>query len=225
MSSETNVWLGASTRQLIQSRTGYRRRKFTNAIMLAITALFTLAALAVLFWIIIYVVIKGLQYLNLDFFIHLPRPLGITGGGVLNAIEGTIILTILASLFAVIPGILAAYYVAYNPNTPLGIVVRFGTDVLSGVPSIIIGLFCYALIVKYSGSLLRPGGQCCPGHHDVAHHYSHHRGDDQAGAALLARGFSGIGFSGMENSHQRFPASCQPGDHYGYPVGDCPCFR
>jgi phosphate transport system permease protein len=151
MSSETNVWLGASTKQLIQSRTGYRRRKFTNTVMSTITALFTLAALSVLFWIIIYVLIKGFQYLNLDFFIHLPRPLGISGGGVLNAIEGTIILTILASLFAIIPGILAAYYVAYNPNTPLGIAVRFGTDVLSGVPSIIIGLFCYALIVKYQG--------------------------------------------------------------------------
>jgi phosphate transport system permease protein len=151
MSSNTKVWLGASTRQLIQSRGGYRRRKFTNSIMLVITALFTLVALGVLFWIITYVVIRGLQYLNLDFFIHLPRPIGITGGGVLNAIEGTIIMTILASLFAVIPGILAAYYAAYNPNTPLGIAVRFGTDVLSGVPSIIIGLFCYALIVKYQG--------------------------------------------------------------------------
>jgi phosphate transport system permease protein len=151
MTTKTNIWLGASTKQLIQSRTGYRRRKFSNSIMLAITAVCTLAALAVLVWIITYVVIKGIQYLNLDFFIHLPRPLGITGGGVLNAIEGTIILTVMASLFAVIPGILAAYYVAYNPNTPLGIAVRFGTDVLSGVPSIIIGLFCYALIVKYQG--------------------------------------------------------------------------
>ena len=151
MSSETNVWLGASTRELIQSRNGYRRRKFTNRIMLVVTALFMLAALGILVWIIAYVVIKGIQYLNLDFFIHIPRPLGISGGGVLNAIEGTIILTVLASLFAVIPGILAAYYVAYNPNTPLGVAVRFGTDVLSGVPSIIIGLFCYALIVKYQG--------------------------------------------------------------------------
>ncbi len=151
MTSNTHVWLGTSTRQLIQYRTGRRRRKFTNTLMIAFTALFTLLALGVLFWIITYVVIKGLQYLNLDFIIHLPRPLGITGGGVLNAIEGTIILTLLASLFAVIPGILAAYYAAYNPNTPLGVAVRFGTDVLSGVPSIIIGMFCYALIVKYQG--------------------------------------------------------------------------
>ena len=152
MSSETNVWLGASTRAANPIRTGYRRRKFTNAIMLShhgvvytgSTGGFVLDHQSMCS-------LKDYSYLNLDFFIHLPRPLGITGGGVLNAIEGTIILTILASLFAVIPGILAAYYVAYNPNTPLGIAVRFGTDVLSGVPSIIIGLFCYALIVKYQG--------------------------------------------------------------------------
>jgi phosphate transport system permease protein len=119
--------------------------------MLASTGLLTLLALVPLFWIIGYVIYKGGQYINLDFFIHLPRPLGMAGGGVLNAIEGTIILTILAGIFAVPPGILAAYYVAYKPNSLLGIVVRFGTDVLSGVPSIVIGLFCYALIVKNQG--------------------------------------------------------------------------
>jgi phosphate transport system permease protein len=115
------------------------------------TGLFTLLALVPLFWIIGYVIYKGGQYINLDFFIHLPTPLGITGGGVLNAIEGTIVLTILAGIFAIPPGILAAYYVAYKPNTVLGTLVRFGTDVLSGVPSIIVGLFGYALIVRNQG--------------------------------------------------------------------------
>jgi phosphate transport system permease protein len=151
MSSETKLWLGVSTRQLIQSRTGFRRRKLSNIVMLSVTGMFTLLALVPLFWIVAYVVYKGGQYINLDFFIHLPTPLGITGGGVLNAIEGTVILTILAALFAIPPGILAAYYVAYKPNTILGILLRFGTDVLSGVPSIIIGLFGYALIVKNQG--------------------------------------------------------------------------
>jgi phosphate transport system permease protein len=151
MSTGTKLWLGASSRQLIQSKTGYRRRKLYNVVMLAITGLFTLLALVPLFWIIGYVIYKGGQYINLDFFIHLPHPLGTVGGGVLNAIEGTLVLTILASLFAVPPAILAAYYVAYKPNTLLGVLVRFGTDVLSGVPSIIIGLFCYALIVKNQG--------------------------------------------------------------------------
>ncbi len=151
MSTGTNMWLGVPTRQMIQSKTGYRRRKLSNTIMLAVTGLFMLLALIPLFWIVGYVIYKGGQYINLDFFTHLPRPVGITGGGVLNAIEGTIVLTILASLFAVPPGILAAYYVAYKPNSPLGIIVRFSTDVLSGVPSIVIGLFCYALIVKNMG--------------------------------------------------------------------------
>jgi len=104
-----------------------------------------------LFWIIGYVILKGGQYINLSFFTHLPTPLGVVGGGVLNAIEGTVVLTVLASLFAVPPGILAAYYVAFRPNSVLGTIVRFGTDVLSGVPSIIVGLFIYALVVKSQG--------------------------------------------------------------------------
>ena len=151
MSTGTNLWLGVSTRQFIQSKTGYRRRKLSNAVMMGVTGLFTLLALVPLFWIIGYVMYKGGQYISLDFFIHLPRPLGMAGGGVLNAIEGTLILTVLAGLFAIPPGILAAYYVAYKPTSFLGIIVRFGTDVLSGVPSIVIGLFCYALIVKIQG--------------------------------------------------------------------------
>lgn len=151
MSAGTKLWLGATTQQFIQSRSGYQRRKIANIAMLSLTGLFMLLALVPLFWIIGYVIYKGGQYLNLDFFIHMPRPLGMVGGGVLNAIEGTLVLTILASIFAVPPGVLAAYYVAYKPNSLLGVVVRFGTDVLAGVPSIVIGLFGYALIVKNQG--------------------------------------------------------------------------
>ncbi len=73
------------------------------------------------------------------------------GGGVLHAIEGTIIISLLASVIAIPPGVLAAFYAARNPNTPLGVALRFSTDVLSGVPSIVVGLFGYALIVKPQG--------------------------------------------------------------------------
>jgi phosphate transport system permease protein len=127
------------------------RRKATNFIMLAITGLMTILALIPLFWIVGYVVYKGGQYINLDFFIHTPRPLGIEGGGVLNAIEGTLIISGLASLIAIPPAVLAAFYAANNPNTPLGVALRFSTDVLSGVPSIVIGLFAYAILVKPMG--------------------------------------------------------------------------
>jgi phosphate transport system permease protein len=113
--------------------------------------LVTALTLVPLFWIIGYVVYQGGKSIDLSFFTQLPRPPGMAGGGVLNAIEGTILLIILASLFAIPPGVLAAFYAAYYPNTPLGIAVRFSTDVLSGVPSIVIGLFLYALVVKTQG--------------------------------------------------------------------------
>jgi phosphate transport system permease protein len=133
------------------TRAGYTRRKVVNTTMLVFTALLTIFALVPLIWIIGYVVYKGGQYITLDFFTQMPRPLGMAGGGVLHAIEGTIILTFLGGIIAIPPAILAAIYAAYHPNTPLGIVVRFGTDVLSGVPSIIVGLFGYALVVKTQG--------------------------------------------------------------------------
>jgi len=146
----------ASTRfqQLIEKNQAKlsARRKMTNAVMLALTGLMTLLALVPLFWIVGYVIYKGGQYINLDFFINLPRPLGMDGGGVRHAIEGTLVITALASVFAVPPGILAAFYAARYPNTPLGIALRFSTDVLSGVPSIVIGLFAYAVIVKPMGN-------------------------------------------------------------------------
>jgi len=146
----------ASTRfqQLIEKNQAKlsARRKMTNAVMLALTGLMTLLALVPLFWIVGYVIYKGGQYINLDFFINLPRPLGMEGGGVRHAIEGTLVITALAAVFAVPPGILAAFYAARYPNTPLGIALRFSTDVLSGVPSIVIGLFAYAVIVKPMGN-------------------------------------------------------------------------
>ena len=132
-----------------------RQRKAANTVMLSLTGLLTALALVPLFWIIGYVLIRGGKNINLDFFIHLPRPLGMAGGGVLSAIEGTLVVTLLAALFAIPPGVLAAFYAARYPNTPLGVALRFSTDVLAGVPSIVVGLFAYSAIVvpmgHYSG--------------------------------------------------------------------------
>lgn len=128
-----------------------RRRKATNAIILSLTGLVTLLALIPLFWIVGYVILRGGRSINPALFTQLPRPMGVEGGGVLHAIEGTLIITILAASFATPPGVLAAFYATRNPNTPLGIVLRFSTDVLSGVPSIVIGLFAYAVMVKPMG--------------------------------------------------------------------------
>jgi phosphate transport system permease protein len=136
---------------VILSRTGYRRRHATNQVMLAVTGLLTVLAIVPLIWIIAYVVLKGVQYINVAFFTQMPRPMGMDGGGVLHAIEGTIVLTALSALFAIPPGIIIGTYAAQHPNKPRGVAVRFGTDVLSGVPTIIVGLFIYALVVKPQG--------------------------------------------------------------------------
>lgn len=128
-----------------------RRRKITNAVMLTVAGLFSALAVGMLVWIVGYVVYRGGQSLNLAFLTQTPAPMGVAGGGVLHAIEGTLILTALGALFAIPPGVIAAFYVAYNPNTALGTAVRFGTDVLAGVPSIVIGIFGYVLIVKNAG--------------------------------------------------------------------------
>lgn len=130
----------------------YQQRRIINTVMIGLTLVFTLLALIPLFWIVGYVVYQGGQHINLDFFTKLPTPMGMEGGGVLHAIQGTLLLAFIGGLFAIPPGMLTAIYVAYNPNTPLGTLIRFSTDVLAGVPSIIVGLVCYGLIVKPMGS-------------------------------------------------------------------------
>lgn len=123
------------------------RRKVMNAVMLSMTGLLTLLALVPLLWIIGYVIYRGGHTIDVSFFTQLSRPLGTSGGGVLFAIEGTVVMTVLACLFAVPPAVLAAFYAALNPNSPLGVALRFGTDVLAGIPSIVLGLFVYVLVV------------------------------------------------------------------------------
>lgn len=129
----------------------YASRQRKNVIMLVFTGLLCLVALIPLFWIIGYVIFKGSQYINLSFFTNLPKPSGMEGSGVLSAIEGTVVLSLLAAVFSIPVGLLAAFYAAYHPNTPLGVAIRFGTDVLSGMPSIVIGIVGYALVVKPQG--------------------------------------------------------------------------
>jgi phosphate transport system permease protein len=147
MSATTHV----APRGFIRPRAGFFYRRVVNISMLTLTGLATLLAVVPLVWIVVYVAITGGKYLNLDLFTKLPAGLGQPGGGVLPALEGTLLTTILSTIFSVPVAILAAFYAANRPNTPLGIAVRFGTDVLAGVPSIVIGLFGYALVVQPQG--------------------------------------------------------------------------
>ena len=125
----------------------YRRRQLTNRLMLSLTGVATLFAIVPLVWIIAYVALEGGRFLSVDLFTQVPTPEGVAGGGVANAIVGSAMTVGIACLIAIPISLIAAFYVADHSNTPLGVAVRFGTDVLSGVPSIVMGIFAYAVIV------------------------------------------------------------------------------
>ena len=127
--------------------TRYYWRKSVNLVMLTLTGLATVLALVPLLWILGYVVREGAPALNLDFFTKLPTPAGVPGGGLVNALVGSAITVGLGALIASPVGVLAAFFSATYPDSPLGLAIRFATDVISGVPSIIMGIFAYTLIV------------------------------------------------------------------------------
>lgn len=99
-------------------------------------------------WILWVVVGRGFAALNPAFFLSLPKPPGMEGGGVANAIMGTAVITIIASLIGLPVGIMSGIYLSeFGRNTLLGKSIRFALNVIMGIPSIIIGLFVYAVLV------------------------------------------------------------------------------
>lgn len=123
------------------------RRKLVNAAMLGLTGLCALATVSVLFFILGYLAWNGWRSVNLDFFTHLPKPVGEMGGGMANAIVGSAKLLGLAAAIGVPVGFLAGVYLAEFGGTLFPFVIRYVTDLLNGVPSIVIGIFAYALVV------------------------------------------------------------------------------
>jgi phosphate transport system permease protein len=97
-----------------------------------------------------YTIKRGVHAWSVGFFTHLPTPAGIAGGGIHNAIIGTLIIDGMAALMAIPVGVGTAVYLARS-NGPLAAGLRFGTDVLAGVPSIVIGIFAYTLVVVTVG--------------------------------------------------------------------------
>lgn len=122
-------------------------RKSKSAIFVAFCALCVLIALVPLALILFFVVGQGLQALNFGFFTQMPKPVGEQGGGMANAIVGTLIITGLGSLFAIPIGILSGTYIAEYTGSRLASTVRFAADTLNGVPSIVIGVFVYVIAV------------------------------------------------------------------------------
>ncbi|HXW14641.1 MAG TPA: phosphate ABC transporter permease PstA [Terriglobia bacterium] len=122
-------------------------RKSVNVVMLSLTGICALFTVSALFFILGYLVWYGGKSLNWAFFVNLPVPVGESGGGMANAIVGTGKLLLLASLVGVPIGLLGGVYLAEFGGMTFSFIVRYTTDLLNGVPSIVMGIFAYTIIV------------------------------------------------------------------------------
>lgn len=125
--------------------------------MMALTVVATILTLLPLFLVLAYLVSKGFSSLNLAFFTHLPKPVGEPGGGMANAVVGTFELIGLASLIGVPIGIGAGLYLNEYGGA-LSAPARFAADVLIGMPSIVVGIFAYAVLVRAMHGFSALGG-------------------------------------------------------------------
>jgi phosphate transport system permease protein len=124
-----------------------RWRKFVSNFMLAMTGVCAFVSVLVLFFILGYLLFNGGTSINWDFFTKLPKPVGEAGGGMANAIVGSGKILLLASLMGVPVGFLGGIYLAEFSGKGMASVVRYAADLLNGVPSIVIGIFAYSLVV------------------------------------------------------------------------------
>ncbi len=127
--------------------TTHLRRRIVNVVMLGCTAVATVLTVSVLFFLLGFLVYKGGSSLNWAFFTQLPTPVGETGGGMANAIVGSAKMLLLAALTGLPTGFIAGLYLSEFASTRVAAVVRYAADLLNGVPSIVVGIFIYTLIV------------------------------------------------------------------------------
>ena len=125
----------------------YSIRKIKEKVFLSAVCICAGLAVMPLLALLGYVFLRGFSSLNLDFFTHLPIPVGETGGGMANAIVGTFMIVGLASLISLPIGLMGGLWLAEWGNGKRGFIIRYAVDVMSGFPTIVFGIFSYILIV------------------------------------------------------------------------------
>jgi len=140
-----------SARRTVLSRRSLTRRKATSAFMIGVMSVAALLATLPLILILGHLLREGAGALNLDFFTKMPHPVGETGGGMANGIVGTLVLVGAAASVGLPLGIGAGLFLAENGRTRLASAIRFLSDVLNGLPSIVLGIFAWEFLVKPVG--------------------------------------------------------------------------
>lgn len=141
------------------SERSHLRRKWFNRLMLSLSGLAAALAIMILALILGYTLACGISYLNLGFLINAAKPVGEVGGGMRNEILGTLVLVVLGALFALPVGLMSGVFLSEFGNPRFASSVRFMADILAGVPSIVVGVFAYAILVRpmHSYSALSAG--------------------------------------------------------------------
>jgi phosphate transport system permease protein len=124
-----------------------RWRRLLSNVVVALCAGAVLLALVPLALVLFYVVTQGISSLSVAFFTEMPKPVGEAGGGMSNAIVGSLMVTGLGALFAIPVGVMSGIYASEYAGSRLASLVRFAADTLNGVPSIVIGVFVYGIAV------------------------------------------------------------------------------
>ncbi len=148
MSTTTSTRKGTTSNPFRPQQSAHEvRRQLSNGLVIGLSVLFALFAAGVLLYLILYVTLQGIPYLNLNFFTKLPTANGEPGGGMGEAVQGTLIMVGVASIFGIVLGLFTGIYLSEFGRGPLAHGIRFLVDLLNGVPTIIFGLFAWVLIV------------------------------------------------------------------------------
>jgi len=129
-----------------------KRRIFYDKLFKAIIVFLTFCSILPLFFILFFITSKGISVINWDFLTQLPKPVGEWGGGISNALIGTFLLVIIASIFSIPIGILTGIFLSEYRNGQLAYLTRLSTEILQGIPSIVIGIIAYIWLVIPLGS-------------------------------------------------------------------------
>ncbi|MCX9011749.1 MAG: phosphate ABC transporter permease PstA [Candidatus Methanoperedens sp.] len=136
----------------------WNRRKITDRVMSFLAAACVVIAIIPLLSILYTVTVNGISAINLDFLTQLPKPVGEAGGGLGNAIQGTLIVVGIACMIGLPIGVFSGIYLSEYGENRFGRMVSFVADVLTGTPSIVAGMFGYTFIVLYFGSFSAVAG-------------------------------------------------------------------
>ena len=197
-------------------------RKIVNVVMLTLTGVCAIFTVSVLFFILGYLVYNGGKSLSWEFFTHLPAPVGEAGGGMANAIVGSAKLLFLAALIGVPVGLLGGLYLAEFGERTVPFIVRYMADLLNGVPSIVIGIFAYAVIVLRTRHFSTWAGGVALGFMMIPDCPAQHRGIPARRAALHARRRHGPRRQPVEDDRQRGRSRGLARDYHRHPAGPGP---